>query len=386
MKKLKRLIFISLSFSALTCGAFEVAVAKIKPSVKSYFHIRSNLGLLKKNLLLEELRSFVKASRPARMVGTAGHLKAEEYLLKRIREIDPNEENLLYVDRFSPDVDYAASLYQADFKREIEAHYEKDNPVYKKWDTFTKQTVKALQKRRDIKGANIIWEKTGKTKPNDLLIIGAHYDTIAHNPETHVLDEESAQPGADDNGSGVVIALAAIQMLSKMDIPQTVRVVFFDWEELGFLGSHAFVAKYKPEFKDKNFLGYINLEMLGHDSKITDKKKKYGNMKAYIRKQGKDGHEADKAFAEKLIKAGDKISPSVEFELVANDFNNSDNINFWKAGFPAVTFSENWEDDFNKSRYHTADDFVETININTFYRSYEFIVGSIMAYIYDIAR
>ena len=41
--------------------------------------------------------------------------------------------------------------------------------------------------------------------------------------------------------------------MANLEIPITVRVVFFDWEELGFLGSYAYVEKYKDEFKKKNF-------------------------------------------------------------------------------------------------------------------------------------
>jgi acetylornithine deacetylase/succinyl-diaminopimelate desuccinylase-like protein len=317
------------------------------------------------------------------MVGSTGHAKVADFLVKKIRDLDKDIKNVVYIEDFKPDIDYAKKLYEKDFKEEIEDVYQKTNPLYKKWRGFTDSMLGALEKRRGLKGRNVVWEKKGNLAPNELIIIGAHYDTIANDPKTLLIQEEANMPGADDNGSGVAVSLSLIQILSKMDLPKTVRVVFFDWEELGFLGSRAYVSQHLKEFKDKKFLGYINLEMLGNDSKVNDKEKRYGNMKLYIRKKGAAGHELDKRFAERLLPMGKKAQPSIKFELLANSFKSSDHASFWNKGLAAVTFTQNWESDFNRSRYHTSNDFVETVNARTLYRAYTFIGGAVGALAFD---
>jgi hypothetical protein len=391
MMSQKRLsIFIALSFSFLwvfpgfaRSKERSFPVSKVKEKPKNFYKLKQNISLIKKRDVVGELRKFVKESRPSRIVGSPGHTKASQYLVKRIRELDKDPQNVVYVEKFKPDIDHAKRSYQRDFDKEIKGKYQKTNPLYKKWSGFTASMKNALEKRRGIIGRNIVWEKKGRLAPNDLIIIGAHYDTIANKKESLVLDETAAMPGADDNGSGVAIGLSLIQILSKMQLPKTVRVVFFDWEEFGFLGSRGYVSEHLSELKKRNFLGYINLEMLGHDSKVKDTEKRYGNMKAYIRKKGEVGHELDKNFVDRLVAMGKKAQPSIKFTVEANSFNRSDHINFWENGLAGVTFTQNWESDFNQSRYHSSNDFVETINANTLYRSYVFLGGAIGSLAFD---
>ena len=381
------LIGLSLIIShEILAQSFEIKSEKIKVQPSKVFDLKSNIKLIEKDSLMKMLRDFVKTSRPSRLVGTDGHSKAQDFILKAIEEADPNKKNQRYVDTFNPDVDYAKKMYWDDFNRQIKPAYKPGDENYKKWLEFTKSTTSFIESKKSFKGKNIIWEKKGRTKPNTILVIGAHYDTIVHNAKTLLINEDALMPGANDNGSGVVIGLSLVELLSKIDLPITVKIVFFDWGELGFLGSKAFVNKYKKEFMDKNYLGLINLDMLGHDSKFLDKTKKYGNMKVYIRRPGSEGYLDDRKLARRIIDLGDQVSPSVNFEVGATHFNNSDNISFWNEGLSALTMTGDWENDFNKERYHSSDDFVETININTFYRAYQYIVGSVMGMAFEITR
>ena len=58
---------------------------------------------------------------------------------------------------------------------------------------------------------NLIVEKIGATKPSELIVIGAHYDSA---PGT---------PGADDNGSGVAVGLALAQYVQTKTPARSVR-------------------------------------------------------------------------------------------------------------------------------------------------------------------
>lgn len=365
---------------------FNIPVAKLKKVPAKLFDIQRMLKYIEKDELMDMLRLFVKSSRPSRLVGTTGHKQAEEFLLKTLNDMDPDKKHLKYVDSFNPDVDFAKKMYWDDFNKEIKTAFKPSDPTFIKWMEFTKSMTSFLESKRGVKGKNIVWEKRGILRPKDILVIGAHYDTLVTNAKTMKIEDSVPMPGANDNASGVTIALALVQLLSKLDLPITIRVVFFDWGELGFLGSKAFASKYRQEFKDKNFLGLINLDMLGHDSKFLDSTKKFGNMKAYIRRPGNTGFMDDNRLVKRLVEIGDRISPSIDFKIDANHFKNSDNISFWREDLSAATFTGDWENDFDKDRYHSSSDLVETLNINTFYRSYQFIGGAVMAMAFDITR
>ncbi|MGL6340330.1 MAG: M28 family peptidase, partial [Waterburya sp.] len=82
------------------------------------------------------------------------------------------------------------------------------------------------------------------------ILIGAHYDAV---PGT---------PGADDNGTGVAVLLEMAQVFASHPLKYPVRLVAFDLEEYGLLGSTAY-AKYLRDKRQKLRL-MLSLEMLGY--------------------------------------------------------------------------------------------------------------------------
>ncbi|QYJ78083.1 M28 family metallopeptidase [Shewanella acanthi] len=84
---------------------------------------------------------------------------------------------------------------------------------------------------------NVIAEVTGSSKPNEIVLIGAHLDSW---------DEGT---GAIDDGAGVAIVTAAAKHIQ--DLPQkparTVRVVLYAAEEVGLVGGKAYAKAHKDE-------------------------------------------------------------------------------------------------------------------------------------------
>lgn len=84
---------------------------------------------------------------------------------------------------------------------------------------------------------NVIGEFTGSSKPDEIVLLGAHLDSW---------DEGT---GAIDDAAGVAIVTAAAKMIG--DLPQrparTIRVVLFAAEEIGLLGGKAYVAQHANE-------------------------------------------------------------------------------------------------------------------------------------------
>ncbi|MBD2433119.1 MULTISPECIES: M28 family peptidase [Fischerella] len=98
-------------------------------------------------------------------------------------------------------------------------------------------------------GVNIFAERQGTDKTAGAILVGAHYDTVA------------ISPGADDNASGVAVALEIARLLGSRPTPRTLQLAFFDKEEAGLLGSQAFTAKVANL---QNLHGAIIMDMVGY--------------------------------------------------------------------------------------------------------------------------
>ncbi|MEM7309666.1 MAG: M20/M25/M40 family metallo-hydrolase [Planctomycetota bacterium] len=72
--------------------------------------------------------------------------------------------------------------------------------------------------------ANVLVTFPGTESPDEILLLGAHYDTVPRSP------------GANDNASGVALLFALARRLRDDPAPRTVRLAFFVNEEPPFTG------------------------------------------------------------------------------------------------------------------------------------------------------
>ncbi len=117
--------------------------------------------------------------------------------------------------------------------------------------TVTRETYNVRGQSTD----NVIVNIPGSQDPNDIVILGAHYDST---PET---------PGADDNGSAVAVLIESARLLKDINPKRTVRFVAFACEEspyfhTGEMGSivHATGCRRRQE----NVVAMLCLEMVGY--------------------------------------------------------------------------------------------------------------------------
>jgi hypothetical protein len=350
----------------------------------SYLAVKNRVKKIRQKDLKTLVRNFIKESRPSRLVGTPGHKNAQKFIIDYLKANAASETTSITELTFKPKVSVAEAMYMADFERQVAQKFKPSNPVYKKWSAFTNNMISFIKSKESHNGVNIVWTHKGTNPSAGTVYIGAHYDTMSNDPASKNLTPNERQPGADDNASGVAVGLLLAKMLNQISFEETIKIVFFDWEELGFLGSEAFVRENLSDIS-KGYLGYINLEMLGHDSKSTDKEKKKGNMKLYIRKPNENGHKEDRLLAESLASKGESMTPGIDFSITANSFNSSDHLYFWKNNLHAVTFTQNWEADFNPN-YHTNSDIPETLNMDTLYNSYRYIANALIAKLLKLKR
>lgn len=361
-------------------------VAKLKERPKNIFEIKRNFSKLKKDHLEELVRYLVQSGLRNRQVGDIHHKKVSDHLLSALAEIDTTKSGLVSVDSFNPAIGMAIAHYQKEFKDKIESFHKKESAPYKMGKTFTDSVVDFLKEREKLPttiGRNIIWEKKGAIRPQEMIVVCAHYDTMTVKSDKDALktvDAEGLNPGADDNASGVASAMALIKIFSQMEIPVTVRFVFLDWEEWAGLGSFAYFQKYKNE--DKRVLGYVNLEALGHDSKTSDKERRHFNMRAYLSRPDRPFYHKEKLFLDALLEKGSKGVGQSIFKPVANSQVFEGDMGRWQDDIPAVTFSQNWQDDANDERIHTSNDFVETLNFTTLHKATHFIGIGLLAFLY----
>lgn len=358
--------------------SFSVSSSLFAGSPVTFGGLKGDLQKVSSKNLTDWINDLVKVSSPSRMVGKPGHDRARDFIKDAILKNDPKNTGRLVITSNRADIEAIKKFYQDDFDQKIGTKISADNPQYIKWFRFTTSMQNLAESRKDFPVQNIIWEKVG-INSDKILIVTAHYDTISHDKNTLLVNETVPMPGANYNASGVAVLLGLIKILSNIDLNYTVRVVFLDWQGIGFHGSDLYAKELKNS--GKNIMGVINLEMLGQDSSYFDKTKKTGNMSLYVRDL-----RDEIAWARALTERGSKLTKKVDFEIKPNGFNSSDNFRFWEQGFLSATFTQNWEDDFNPKFYQTPDDTPEILNHETLWHSFQYIAGGVIGTLLDLSK
>ena len=138
-----------------------------------------------------------------------------------------------------------------------------------------KVTIRASVQRERRTGHNVLaylpaTGTEGASKP--WVAIGAHYDHLGHGEAGNTLasgaELNKVHAGADDNASGSAAVLAMAEELSNAPRHRNVLLAFWSGEELGLLGSAAFVAS--PPIPLDRIAAYLNFDMVGRmqDNKL----------------------------------------------------------------------------------------------------------------------
>lgn len=104
---------------------------------------------------------------------------------------------------------------------------------------------------------NLEVEIPGTTQPKEIILIGAHYDSVAN------------VPGANDNGSGAAAVLALARRFAGKPQQKTLRFVEFVNEEPPFFWTPdmgSFVYAQICDQRQDNIVGMMSLETMGYYS------------------------------------------------------------------------------------------------------------------------
>jgi Zn-dependent M28 family amino/carboxypeptidase len=208
-----------------------------------------------------------------------------------------------------------------------------------------KFTIKAEHQVDETNIANVVGILPGKTKPNEYVIFSAHYDHLGIGKP---LNGDSIYNGANDDAAGTTAVVMLAKYFGQLkNNERTLVFAAFTAEEIGGFGSQYFSKSFDP----KQVMAMFNIEMIGTESK-------WGKNSAYI-----TGFE--KTSMGKILQANLK---GTSFSFYADPypdqqlFYRSDNATLAKLGVPAHSISTSKMD--NEKFYHTADDEIETLDMN----------------------
>jgi hypothetical protein len=225
---------------------------------------------------------------------------------------------------------------------------------------------------------NIEAELRGATLPNEIVVVGAHYDTV------------SGSAGADDNASGTAVLLALARAFGERRARRTLRFVAFTNEEPPYfqtdqMGSLVYARACRA--KKEVVLGMLSLESLGYFSEEPGSQSypfpfglifpSVGNFVAFV---------ADGASDELLTRATATFrrasavrSQGAALPAIVPGVSWSDHWAFWKVGYPAVMVTDTAP--FRNPNYHKKSDVRATLA----YDRMASVVAGLEAVVADLA-
>ena len=212
-------------------------------------------------------------------------------------------------------------------------------------DTFSKMGLTVSVQASYL---NVIGELTGTTTPENIYIVGAHYDHLGGDGP-----DDDDRPGGDDNASGTAGVLEAARVLSQYQFESTIRFIGFNAEEDGRGGSKDYVNNHVIP-GGENIVGMINMDMILRPGSDVDP---HTVIDAELEVQIK--HPPSVAWAQAYQQAAADYVPSlIVNDTIVDTESTSDNDSFLNEGYPAFLVIENSLPDFwdANSHYHTFED------------------------------
>jgi Zn-dependent M28 family amino/carboxypeptidase len=244
------------------------------------------------------------------------------------------------------------------------------------WRRQGYEVIPQLYQAKGMECMNLEVSCPGTVQPEEIILIGAHYDSVR------------GSPGADDNGSGVAALLELSRRFTRIEPAVTVRFVAFVNEEPPFfarktMGSLVY-ARAARQRGDRIRL-MVSLEMLGC-YEDTPGSQKYpplfryfypnrGNFIAFVSnlRSRRQLLQAVRAFRTH----SDFPSEHVAAPAIVPGLALSDHFSFWRQRYPAIMITDTA---FYRYRwYHTALDTPDRLHYEAFARVTEGLYRAVAA-------
>lgn len=193
-------------------------------------------------------------------------------------------------------------------------------------------------------GKNLLAFKIGYQYPDMWVMLGAHYDNAG------IQFTQTIYPGADDNASGTAAVLEAARIFANYNFPYTIVFALWDEEELGLLGSFAYVPVIGSN--NETLVGYVNVDMLGWDGNNDS----IANV--HVRPIANS-----LALKNKALLCNGNYDIDLNIQVVNPGSSTSDHAPFWYGELSAIGITEDYGSDFNPY-WHTNQDSLNHFNLS----------------------
>ena len=212
---------------------------------------------------------------------------------------------------------------------------------------------------------NLIAEKRGTTRPDRVVEVSAHYDTVP------------GSPGADDDASGCAALLEVARVLADVPTQRTLRLCFFAAEETGLDGSkvHVDAMLARAAAREDGLVevdALINLDSVGFVNREPDSQDAPMRVPlvAWMPTTGDFlsvlGTWSTSWIGAEFLAVQETYVPELrtfDAKRIAGFFSDarrSDHAWYWDAGIPAVFLTDTTE--FRGAPYHLPTDVPEAID------------------------
>ncbi|MFC1709932.1 M20/M25/M40 family metallo-hydrolase [Candidatus Omnitrophota bacterium] len=207
--------------------------------------------------------------------------------------------------------------------------------------------------------SNIIAVKKGEVSPDEVIVVGAHYDTVV------------GTPGADDNASAIAGLLELARLFSKQKTEKTIKFIAFVNEEPPYfetaqMGSRVYAKQAKKN--KENIVAMISLEMIGYYNQNRRSQDYplflgliYPDTANFI---GFVSNFGSKSLVDKLAKSFRRYSQFpvevISAPSIVPGVDWSDHGSFWKYGYKAMMVTDT--SFYRYSHYHSQSDTYEKLD------------------------
>ncbi len=220
----------------------------------------------------------------------------------------------------------------------------------------------------------------GHSPAEDIVVIGAHYDTVP------------GSPGANDNGSGVAALLEIARLLAGEPLARSLRFVAFVNEEAPFfyskeMGSYRYADRARE--RGEKISAMLSLETIGYYADARGSQRYPSPVYAWFYPDtanfiGFVGNLKSRRLVRRCLGSFRRHAafPSEGVAAPGNmlGIHWSDHWSFWQAGFPALMVTDTAL--FRYPHYHAATDTPERIDYDRLAR----VVSGLAAVTADLAE
>lgn len=225
---------------------------------------------------------------------------------------------------------------------------------------------------------NLEIELPGSSRPGEVVVVGAHYDSVMN------------CPGANDNGSGTAAVLELARLLRDQRLARTVRLVAFVNEEppyfqTGNMGSLVYARRARERGED--IVAMLSVETIGYYSDVPGSQRypfpfsliypREGNFVGFV------GNAASRPLVRRAVRAfrdRDRFpSEGVAAPGWITGIGWSDQWAFWQAGYPALMVTDTAV--FRYPHYHRRSDTPEKVDYDRLAR----VVAGLAQVVADLA-